>query len=206
MTDATATVTHDADPRRTFVAANTALDAVVEKTVLDRLDEALPESMAWFPGQTVRQYLNTLAYENRCVPDMLAGRDDLVANPDLKEDLLGDDPLGAYRRHAATATGAADGATDDDLARTVHMSYNDEATGGEYLRDITLQRSIGAIDLGGLLGVDPALPNDLVHYLLTTFGPVAPMLRDVGVFGPEVEVPDDASPYHRLLGMIGRKP
>ena len=64
-----------------------------------------------------------MAYENQCVPKVLAGETALVTNPEFDGDLLGDDLAGNYQRLAdeANATVRAHA----DLDRTVHMSYAD---------------------------------------------------------------------------------
>ncbi len=50
------------------------------------------------------------------------------------------------------------------------------------------------------------LPAEEVALLDARLRPMGEVLRSPGVFGPEVAVPDDASPQDRLLGFLGRQP
>ena len=50
--------------------------------------------------------------------------------------------------------------------------------------------------------IDP----DLVQAMWDEFLPQAETWRQMGVFGPAVDVPEDAPPQARLLGLTGRKP
>ena len=50
------------------------------------------------------------------------------------------------------------------------------------------------------------LPADEVARLDERLRPMGDVLRSPGVFGPEVPVPDDASPQDHLLGFLGRQP
>jgi len=50
------------------------------------------------------------------------------------------------------------------------------------------------------------LPEDEVRRVHGRLASLGPALRSPGVFGPEVEVPADASEQDRFLGFIGRRP
>jgi len=50
------------------------------------------------------------------------------------------------------------------------------------------------------------LPPELVQGLWDEVSPNAEEWRTIGVFGPAIEVPDDASLMDRLLGLTGRDP
>jgi len=55
-------------------------------------------------------------------------------------------------------------------------------------------------------------PHEAGHNYNSMFGPttfaqtIADTMRQPGVFGPEVEVPSDADPQSKLLGLLGRRP
>jgi len=57
-----------------------------------------------------------------------------------------------------------------------------------------------------VIGVDTALPADLVAGLWEELEPHAEQWRQIGVFGPKVDVPASASLQDRLLGLTGRPP
>jgi len=57
-----------------------------------------------------------------------------------------------------------------------------------------------------VIGIDPALPDDLVQGLWDELSPNADEWRKFGVFPAAVAVPDDAPLLDRLLGITGRDP
>lgn len=191
------------DTQARFISANEELDRVVARIDPQQMDQPAPDEVSWTPGQTLRDVVNILAYENHCVPRVLAGEDNLKTNPEFGGDLLGDAPLDAYRALTATANQAA--RTLDDPERVVHMSYGD-APARDYLRDITIQRGLAALDLGRFLDDAYRLPDDLAQCLWEIISPIAGDLREFGVFGPALEVSDDAPLQDRLLGLTGRRP
>jgi uncharacterized protein (TIGR03086 family) len=62
-------------------------------------------------------------------------------------------------------------------------------------------------DLARAVGTDDTLPRDAVEavHMGLQRAPEA-MLRSPQMFGPEVQVPDDASAQDKLLGFVGRHP
>jgi uncharacterized protein (TIGR03086 family) len=193
----------DTSAQHRFIRANTALDAVIGQINQEQMDLAVPAELRLRPNQTLRGTMNLLAYENLCVPEVLGGADKLATNPEFTGDLLEDDPQGNYRRYSAAANQAA--AALDDPDRIVHISYGDFPA-SDYLRDITIQRGMSACDVARLIGADTTLPDDVVQDLWDIIEPIAGYLREFGVFGPEVDVPEDAPLQDRLLGLTGRQP
>lgn len=51
-----------------------------------------------------------------------------------------------------------------------------------------------------------AMPAEEVERIHGDLQQVGPAMRSPGVFGPEVEVPEDASAQDRFLGFLGRRP
>lgn len=61
-------------------------------------------------------------------------------------------------------------------------------------------------DLARSLGVDDTLPEEAVTSTLMGLQRMPePMLRAENMFGPALEVADDASPQEKLLGFVGRQ-
>ena len=58
----------------------------------------------------------------------------------------------------------------------------------------------------GCVGLDDTLDPELVRAMWDAFLPQAENWRAMGVFGPRVEVPEDAPLQERLLGLTGRQP
>ncbi len=191
------------DVKRLFVAINQVLADVVVQAKADQLDKPLTAVTAYEEGQTLRSYVNILAYENDCVPKVLAGAKDLTVNADFKGDLLQDDVAGNFKKYTDQANQAV---TDhSDLDTVVHVSYGDFSASG-YLSDIIIQRCFAAVDVAKFIGAELTLSDKVVDGVMAIAKPYAETLREYGVFPPEIEVPDNASKQDKLLGLAGRRP
>jgi uncharacterized protein (TIGR03086 family) len=192
-----------------FIKAEQALKNVVDHIKDDQWAMEMPPEFATRAVDrkvTLREIINYHAYDDAWVPDMLAGRSmDEVGRDTFKGDLLGDDPKGNFAAIVAKASAAAEAMSDSDLDRTVHCSFGD-FTAREYFWQINMFRSLRAHDIAKVIGVDATLPDDLVHGIWEELSPHAEEWRKIGVFGPKVEVPDDASLQDKLLGLTGRQP
>jgi hypothetical protein len=186
-----------------FTKVNEVLTNVVDHVRDEQLDQVLPDDLSWRKGITLRRAVNICAYENKCVPEMLAGQEGLLSNDAFTDDLLMDEPVVNYKRYSDIANRAA--MELDDPGRIVHMSYGD-APARDYLRDITINRGLSAYDIAAFIGTEVRMPDDLVKGLMDSIAPMADMLRQYGVFGPQVDVPSDASLQAKLLGLTGRQP
>ena len=93
----------------------------------------------------------------------------------------------------------------DDLERTVHCSFGDYKA-REYFWQINMFRGTRAHDIAQVLGLNTKLPDALVQGLWDEISPFAEEWRAIGVFGPKVEVPDNASLQDKFLGLTGRQP
>src|SRR5262245_13195314 len=77
-----------------------------------------------------------------------------------------------------------------------------EATAGT-----AMDQLVHTWDLAVAIGGDRRLDPELVDAIVAMFLPQMPEIgRAAGLVGPEVPVPDDASPQARLLGAMGRRP
>jgi uncharacterized protein (TIGR03086 family) len=190
-----------------FVLADQALAAVVAKIAEGQWSMQMPSDFARHGTDhvpTLREVINYHAYDDAWVPDMLAGRTmDEVGQTMFEGDLLGDDPRASFDRIVEQAVAAARAL--DDLERTVHCSFGD-FTAREYLWQANYFRGVRAHDIARVIGVDAALPGELVQGLWDELSPAADEWRSIGVFPTEVAVPDDAPLLDRLLGMTGRDP
>lgn len=61
-------------------------------------------------------------------------------------------------------------------------------------------------DLAASTGQQPSWDDDVLHHVYKEVAGSAPMGRDLGIYGPEVNVPTDAPVLHRILGLTGRDP
>jgi uncharacterized protein (TIGR03086 family) len=191
------------DTNETFIAANSALTDLVVRVRPEHLTLEAPAYARFHDGQTLRDSLNIMAYENLCVPKVLAGETGLTTNPEFDGDLLGDDVAGNYERLAVTANAAV--RAHADLDRTVHMSYADVPASG-YLSDISLNRTMALYDAAALTGLEPHLPEETLRAINAIATENGDLLREMGIFPPEIAVSGDADPEDRFLAYIGRQP
>lgn len=190
------------DERDVFILAEQALKAVIDQIGDDQWNLVVPTGMTRRPA-TLREVINYHAYDSAWVPDTLAGKTVEEVGTAHDGDLLGDNPKERYGEISETAIAAVRGLT--DLDRTVHLSYGDYPA-REYLKHITSFRGFRVYDLAKLIGVDTTMPADLVQGMWDELGPSMEEWRQMGLFGPAVEVPQDATLQDRLLGLSGRNP
>lgn len=192
-----------------FIKAEQALNNVVQQIGDDQWGMVMPPTFAVRdPSRqyTLREIINYHAYDDAWVPDMLAGRTmDEVGKDAFKGDLLGDDPKASFAAIVGKACAAAAALNDADLDRTVHCSFGDFSA-REYFWQITSFRALRAHDIAEVIGVDSTLPNELVQGVWDQISPHAEEWRAIGVFGPKVDVPDDAPLQDKLLALTGRQP
>ena len=153
----------------------------------------------------VRALVHHLLYEQRWVTSLLEGMTIAQVGDRFEGDLMGGDAsawpglLASAIEQAHTAV-AQPGA----LERTVHLSFGD-ASGQEYVVQLTTDLAIHGWDLARSTGQDDALDPGAVAVLLPWAEANAEFLAESGMFGSRVDtgtgVPDDV----RLLGLLGRR-
>lgn len=190
-----------------FVLADRALNGVVARVEDDQLAMVMPASFVTRETErrpTLREIIDYHAYEDAWVPDMVAGRTmDEVGRDAFRGDLLGDHPRRRFAELVERACAAVQALDDPD--RTVHTSFGDFKA-REYLWQANYFRGLRAHDIARVIGVDPALPDELVQGLWEELSPHAEEWRAIGVFPPAVPVPEHAPLLDRLLGLTGRDP
>ena len=190
-----------------FVLADQALARVVAQIRPDQWDMVLPGTFATRSRPeppSLRAIVNYHAYDDAWVPDVLAGRTMEEAGADKFDgDLLGDDPVASFGVIVERACAAASAVT--DLDAVAHLSFGDYAV-REYFWQINSFRALRAHDIAKEIGVDPALPDELVQGVWDEVSPHAEEWRSIGVFPAPVPVPADAPLLDRLLGLTGRPP
>lgn len=151
----------------------------------------------------VRGLLNHVVSGNLWASRLGAGATIDDVGTALDGDQLGDDPLAAYDRSADAAARAfeAPGALDAPCA----VSYG-PVPGSIYAGHRFLDVLIHGWDLAVAIDRRPALTPDLVAGAWNVLEPQLAALRTSGMFGPLLEIPDDAEPTTRLLMTLGRMP
>jgi uncharacterized protein (TIGR03086 family) len=188
-----------------FILSDEALVDVVNQIKDDQWGMQMPESFMRKDKKpvTLREIINYHAYDDAWVPDILAGHTMEDAGKEKFDgDLLGADPKASFKAIADKACAAARSA---NLDQVTHLSYGDYPA-SKYFKHITLFRALRAYEIAKVIGVDETLAPDLVQGLWDEVYPEAEQWRAMGVFGPKVEVPEDAPLQDRLLGLTGRQP
>ena len=187
-----------------FVLSEHSLTRVFEGITDDQWNLPVPKSIQK-DEVTLQKLMNYHAYDDAWVPETLAGKTIAEVGTQYDGDLLGDTPKRNWDSIVAKAVSAVEALTIVDMDKTTHLSYGDFPV-KDYLWHITLFRTFRTVDIARFLQVDDSLPEDLVKGMWELLEPQATMLREIGVFGSEVEVSKDAPLYERLLGLSGRQP
>jgi len=185
-----------------FIASNQALQKSIGQIADDQWDIAMPPGMSRKPG-TLKDAVRYHTYDDAWVPDVLAGKTKaevgdtyeplLTAEEDIREN------YDKYNRRAVDAVSDF-----QDLDKTTHLSYGDFPA-RDYIQHIISFRAFRSYDIAKLIGADTTMDAGFVRALLDEFSPVIEGYRQMGVFPPALEVPDDASPQAKLLAMVGRE-
>jgi len=187
-----------------FVLSEHALTRVFDGITDDQWNLTVPKSIQK-DEVTLKKLMNYHAYDDAWVPETLAGKTIAEVGTQYDGDLLGDNPKRNWDNIVAKAVSAVEALTIVDMDKTIHLSYGDFPV-KDYLWHITLFRTFRTVDIARFIRVDDSLPGDLVKGMWELIEPQANMLREIGVFGSEVEVSKDAPLYERLLGLSGRQP
>lgn len=193
------------DIRKLFVLSDQALTKVVDQITPEYWDRDIPVTTSSGEKQTLREIVNYHAYDEAWVPDVLAGKTAAEVGTKYDGDLLGDDPKKSWHEIVDKGIAAVEGLSDEDLAKTVHLSYGDFPA-SDYLWHITTFRMYRAIEIARFIHVDDTLPDELVTGMWEIIEPQAPMLLKMGVFSEPLPVPDDATLQQKLLAISGRQP
>ena len=151
----------------------------------------------------VRTVLNHIVSENLWVPELMAGKTIEEVGDRFEGDVLGQDPLAAYRASAQVAAEAF--ATPGALRRPVAVSYG-PVPGSVYAGHRFLDVVVHGWDLAAGSDQDTRLDPNLVQALWAlVVEPERVGLQHSGVFGAPVPTLADADLQTRLLGALGRK-
>lgn len=153
-------------------------------------------------GWSVRDLLQHVVSGNLWVGELMAGRSIEEVGGALDGDVLGADPLGAYRRSADVAGAAFE--QPGAMERAVGVSYG-PVPGQVYAGHRFIDVLIHGWDLAKATGQDTTLDPDLVQACIDVIEPQREMLAGSGAFGTEVEVDGDADAQTRLLATLGRQ-
>jgi len=150
----------------------------------------------------VRALVNHLAADNWWVVELATGKTIEEVGGMLEGDVLGPDPVAAFRDSADAACKAFSGP--GAMTRTFHLSFGD-ASGALYASQRFVDVVIHGWDVATATAQVTTLDDALVGRCFDIVEPQREVIRASDLFGPEVPVDDDAATQVRLLAMLGRR-
>ncbi len=150
----------------------------------------------------VRELVNHVCNEQLWALHLVAGETIEQVGDRYDGDVLGDDPKVSFRRAAEGSQAAFRGT---DLDAIVHLSFGDVPC-AVYLEQMLTDAEVHGWDLAEGLGEPAELDPETASRLLPGMQAQSELIRSSGVFGPEVEVADDADDAAKLLALLGRQP
>ncbi len=186
-----------------FIRSNEELKKVIDQITDTQWSKDMPAGTTSKPA-TLHKAVNYHAYDDAWVPDVLDGKTKAEVGDKYEAILTTDqaDTISVYAKYNALAIQKVRGYA--DLDKIVHLSYGDFSA-HDYLQHIISFRAFRTYDIAKLIGVDTKLPDDLVQALWDEFTPVIESYRQMGVFPPAIEVPEDSDLQTKLLALVGRE-
>src|SRR3989344_4052295 len=155
---------------------------------------------------SVRDLVNHIVYENVWVPEILVGKTVQEVGSRFDGDLLGDNPLEAYKESFTAAQEALEQLTSLDMV--VHLSYGDTPA-RSYMEERVMDLAVHGWDVAKSTGQKDELNKELVEFLYAIWSSPARKsevdeLRG-GMFGEEPSVSEGADEQTKMLAILGRK-
>lgn len=150
----------------------------------------------------VRALVNHVCGEQRWMAPMLDGQTMAQIGSSLDGDLLGADPVDAWKR--AVAQTAARLARPGILERVVQLRSG-PATVARFCDEVAADTLVHTWDLAQAIGAEESLPGDLVDAATRIVEPWVAPEGVPGMLAPPRAVPADADPQTALLAMLGRR-
>jgi uncharacterized protein (TIGR03086 family) len=192
------------DPKAFFREVSDLLTPLVEGTDSAHLANDTP-----CDGFTVRDLIGHFTLGRFIFGAGMAGDDarqqELISTmPAQMGDVLGDDHHETYR-HATEAIDQAVAGV-DDVSENVSLVFG-EMPAGYALQMLSADNYVHCWDLARATGQAFEPPEHLTEAAATFFSSfITEDSRAGGAFGPEVDVPADASSFDRMLAFCGRTP
>ena len=184
-----------------FVLSEQYLKSVIDQIQDDKWQLTVDKRVsAYRPVITLRALVNYHAYDDSWVADTLAGKTIDEVGDTYRGDLLGDNPKQAYDEINTKSQETVRYFT--DLDKIVHLTYGDFPA-REYLKHTATYRGFQGWAIARFLGIDDTMPVELVEGLSAVIMPSMNDWRAMGVFAPEVAVPEGADNQTELLCKTG---
>ncbi len=150
----------------------------------------------------VKALVNHMVCEDRWTVPLMRGATLEEVGDRFDGDLLGDDPLGAWREASEQAAEAV--AAEGALDRIVNVSWGKIAA-EEYVWQLFTDHLIHAWDLARGIHDDDLLDSELVEICYERSKPIEDELKASGLFGEKIRPPANADLQTKLLAVFGRR-
>ena len=192
------------DPKEQLSQVTDLLTALVNGTDAGQLDDDTPCTDFRVQDLIGHFTLGRFLFAAGLSGDKSRGEELLAGMPEQFGDVLGDDHRATYRDASVELDAAVDGV--GDLDEVISLIFGDMPV-GVAIQLISADNFVHCWDLARSTGQDFAPPVELVDVTATFLGGfITDERRAGGLFGSEVEVPDDASALDRVIGFCGRTP
>lgn len=149
----------------------------------------------------LRALLNHMVNELLWIPEMLDGKTIADVGDKFDGDLLGDDPVAAWKAAADAARQAIEAT---DPTTLVHLSYGDHPA-ERYIAEVGADILIHGWDVGQAIQCSQIFETDVAQAVYDQLAPHIQEYRDAGVIAEPINVSDNADIQTRLLAICGRK-
>ncbi len=150
---------------------------------------------------TLKELLNHVTYEWLWAPELFAGKTVKEVGDKYEGDVLGNDPLGNYKKAVDKFLEVAKKVGPHT---TVHLSYAD-VPASEYMLQLTVEALIHGWDLAVSSGQSGELPAAEVADLYKVVLKHSEEMAGTGMYGNQLSVDEDADDQTKLLAMLGRE-
>lgn len=181
--------------KKDYLHAIETVRAVVARLRPDQMELPTPDTK-W----QVRKLLQHMLYELSWTPDIVMGETLAVVGDRYEGDLLGSNPIAAWRSAAAQATGAVRRC---DLQTMANLSYGQKPV-YEYLQEAGTDQLVHAWDLGQAIDVAVEFDEALAEAMYLRLDTRRAELQASGLFGKPRKVATNAGWQTKLLALLGR--
>ncbi len=179
---------------RNYTKALYGFDAVIQRVPPDRWDAPSP-----CEGWTASDVVAHAAGVMDAVAQM--ARTGKVAMPQTPD--VGDDPVGLWN---TSLDGVLEALDHPGVIGTVGEFWFGESSIDDILAFTTWDPLGHSWDVATAVGLEAHASDDVAEAAFAVIASNADALRGMQLMGDAVEVPSDASPMDRFLGLTGRKP
>ena len=169
---------------------------------VERIEDGEWENPTPCADWDVRALVNHVCAEQLWAPHILDGETIDQVGDRYDGDVLGDDPKTTFRRAVDDSTATFERA---DLDAIVHLSFGDVPC-AVYLEQMLTDAEVHGWDLATGLGQPAELDPETASHLLPRMQAQADLIQASGMFGPAIDVADDADDAGKLLALLGRDP